>query len=89
LKAAGPEVTLKVALTLVPGATGPAKVVELEARAVHPLGAEILTLTSVAETVAVFVKVRVVSWDEPGEKVCSPGGVVAADAGARLTCATS
>src|ERR1039457_1760860 len=45
LKAAGPEVTLKVALTLAPGATGSAKVVEPDATAVHPLGAEMLNFT--------------------------------------------
>src|ERR1051325_7977795 len=46
LKAAGPEVTLKVALTLAPGATGPAIVtdvlVEPGATEVHCLGTEML-----------------------------------------------
>src|SRR4030042_4909365 len=52
LKAAGPEVTLKVALTLAPGATGPVNVsdvlVEPGTTEVHPLGTEILNLTSTA-----------------------------------------
>ena len=42
LKAAGPEVTLKVALTLAPGATGSANVADVpvvpETTAVHPAG---------------------------------------------------
>src|ERR1019366_5464844 len=89
LKAAGPEVTLKVALALAPGATGSAKVVEPDATAVHPLGAEMLNFTPAAGAPVVFVNVRVVSWEEPGENVWSPGGVAVADAGARLTCWTS
>jgi len=57
----GPEVTLKVALTLAPGATGSVKVVEPEATAVHPFGAEMLSFTFVAGAPVVFVNVTVVS----------------------------
>src|SRR5664279_2308149 len=77
LKAAGPEVTLKVVLTLAPGATGSAKVfavaVEPEATAVHPFGAEMLNLTPDAGAPAVLVNVTVVSCEDTGENVCSPG----------------
>ena len=52
LKAAGPEVTLKVALTLAPGATGSANVLEVplpsETTEVQPAGTEMLNLTSIA-----------------------------------------
>src|ERR1035437_4154067 len=65
LKAACPEVTLNVALTLAPGATGPAKVVVPEASAAHPLGAEMLSLTPVAGAPVVFVNVTVVSCEDP------------------------
>src|ERR1017187_3653454 len=61
LKAAGPEVTLKAALTLVPGATGSAKAFDVsvvpEARAVHPLGTKMLNLTPIAGVPVVFVNV--------------------------------
>ena len=89
LKAAGPEVTLNFALTLAPGATGSAMPVEPDARTVHPLGAEMLSFTPVAGAPVVFVNVTVVSCEDPGENVCSPGGVAVADAGPRLTCCTS
>src|ERR1700722_14563042 len=93
LKAAGPEVTLKVALTLAPGATGPGKVFEVwlasVRRAVHCLGAEMLNWTFVAGAPEVFVNVTVVSCEDPGENVCSPGGVAVAEAGARLSLGTS
>ena len=73
LKAAGPEVTLKVALTLAPGATGPAMVadvlVEPVATEVHPLGTLMLNLTAVAGAPVVFVNVTVVSCEDPGENV--------------------
>src|SRR5215831_9397638 len=59
LKAVGPEVTLKVALTLAPGATGPGIVadvlVEPATTEVHCLGAEMLSLTPVAGAPVVFV----------------------------------
>src|ERR1051326_3471030 len=86
LKAAGPAVTLKVALTLAPGATGSPMVAVAPlppaATAVHPLGAEMLNLTPVAGAPVVFVNVTVVSCEEPGENVCNPGGVAVAVAGA-------
>src|ERR1039458_7697284 len=89
LKAAGSEVTLKVAVALAPGAIGSANVVGPEAAAAHPFGAEMLNLTPAAGAPVVFVNVTVVSCEEPGENVWSPGGVAVADAGARLTSATS
>src|SRR5665213_2037440 len=68
LKATAPEVTLKAALTLAPGATGSAKVCEVsvvpEARAVHPLGADMLNLTPAAGAPVVFANVTVVSCEE-------------------------
>ena len=80
LKAAGPEVTLNVALALAPGATGPAivavrRAVPLDATAVHcALGTAMLSWTPVAGAPMVLVNVTVVSCDDPGENVCSPGG---------------
>src|ERR1035441_2644323 len=90
LKAAGPEVTLKVALTLAPGATGSANVFDVlvvpETTDVHCLlGTEMLNSTPCAGAPVVLVNVTVVSCEPPGEKVCSPGGVALADAGARLS----
>ena len=90
MKAAGPEVTLKVALTLAPGATGSAKVFEVsvlpETTEVHCLaGREMLNLTLFKAAPVVLVKVTVVSCEEPGENVWSSGGVAVADAGARLS----
>ena len=93
LNAAGPEVTLKVALTLAPGATGPAIVFDVsvvpEQRRSTACGTEMLNCTPVAGAPVVFVNVTVVSCDDPGEKVWSPGGVAVADAGARLSRGTS
>ncbi len=89
LKAAGPEVTLKVALTLAPGATGAAMVVAPEAAAVHPLGAERLNLTPEAGAPVVFVNVKVASCEDRGVNVWSPGGVAAAEVGARVSRGTS
>src|SRR4030042_6261839 len=89
LEAAGPEVTLKVALTIAPGATDPAIVAGVLATAVHPAGTEMLNLTPVAGAPVVLVNVTVVSCEEPGENVWSPGGVAVADAGARLSRGTS
>src|ERR1039457_4350523 len=94
LKAAGGEVTLKVALTLAPGATGSANVfnvwVVAETKEVHcPLGTEIPNWTPIAGAPVVFVNVTVVSCEDPGENVWSPGGVAVADAGARLSRGTS
>src|SRR5208337_1988242 len=94
LNAAGPEVTLKVALTLAPGATGSANLFGVSlvpgTREVHCLlGTEMLNLTPTAGAPVVFVKVTVVSCEDPGVNVWSPGGVAVADAGARLSRATS
>src|SRR5437763_8494936 len=93
LKAAGPEVTLKVALTVAPGATGSAIVTDVLAppgtTEVHCLGAEMLNWTPTAGAPVVFVNVTVVSCEDPGENVWSPGGVAVADAGARLNRGTS
>src|SRR5690349_5131919 len=79
LKAAGPDVTLKVALTLAPGATGSANVFDVslppESTEVHCPGTEILNLTPVADTSEIFLNITVVSCDDPGENVWSPGGV--------------
>src|SRR5450759_1536748 len=85
LKAADPEVTLKVTLMLAPGSTGPAIVADVLSTAVHCLGAEMLNLTSVTGAPVVFLNVTVVSCEDPGENVWSPGGVAVADAGARLS----
>src|SRR5437773_6772189 len=94
LNAAGPEVTLNVALTRAPGATGPAIVavvaVPPETTAVHcALGTAMLSCTPVAGAPIVFVNVTVVCCDDPGEKVWSPVGAVPGDAGARLRLAMS
>src|ERR1017187_9751784 len=89
LKAAGAEVTLNVALTLAPGATGSANVVGPEAAAVQPFGAEMLNLTPVAGAPVVFVNVTVLFCEDPGENVWSPGGVAVAEAGATLSRCTS
>src|ERR1019366_2555939 len=94
LKASGPEVTLKVALTLAPGATGSAIVTDVlvvpGTTEVHCLlGTEMLNWTPTAGAPVVFVNVTVVSCEDPGENVWSPGGVAVADAGARLSRGTS
>src|SRR6185369_1916080 len=94
LKAVGPEVTLKVALTLTPGATGSTNVFEdwvvpATTDAHCLLGTEMLNVTLFAGAPVVLVNVTVVSCDESGENVCSPGGVAVADAGATLTRGTS
>src|SRR5450755_518876 len=65
LKAAGPDVTRKVALTLAPGATE-----------VHCLlGTEMLSFTPTAGDPVVFVNVTVDSCEDRGANVWSPGGV--------------
>src|SRR5580704_10688085 len=89
LKAAGPEVTLKFALTLAPGAKVPGMVPALSVTAVHLAGTEMLSLTLVTGAPVVFVNVTVVSCEDPGENVWSPGGVAVADAGARFSRCTS
>src|ERR1035437_3158086 len=68
LKAAGLEVTLKVALTLAPGATGSANVADVlvvpETKEVHCLlGTEMLNWTPTAGASVVFVNVTVVSCE--------------------------
>src|SRR5665213_191271 len=89
LKAVGPEVTLNVALTLEPGATGSANVFEVsvtpETTEVHLAGTEMFNFTRVTGDAETFLNVTVVACDEPGENVCNPGGVSVADAGAMLT----
>src|SRR5579864_1790202 len=93
LKAAGPEVTLNTPLTLAPGATGPAVVTDVlgvaGAMDVHVLGTEMLSSTPNAGAPVVLVKVTVVSSEDPGENVWSPGGAAVAAAGARLSHGTS
>src|ERR1035437_7193026 len=93
LKAAGPEVTLKLALTLAPGATGSTNVFDVwvapATKEVHCLGTKMLNWTPAAGAPVVFVNVTVVSCEDPGENVWSPGGVAVADAGARLSRGTS
>jgi hypothetical protein len=67
------EMTLKVALTLAPGATGAAYVtVEAEppdAETVQPAGAETLNFTSDAGVAAIFVNVAVTSCADFGVNV--------------------
>ena len=94
LKASRPDVTLKVALTLAPGATGPANVFDVSdvpsTTAVHCLpGRAMLNFTPAAGAPVVLANVTVVSCEDPGENVWSPGGVAVADAGARLSPCTS
>src|SRR5207302_937418 len=77
LKAIGPAVILKVALTLAPGATGSANVFD-ESRVPATTdvqflsGKAMLNRTPVAGASVVLVNVTVVSCEDPGEKVCSP-----------------
>src|SRR5665213_1594627 len=89
LKAADPDVTLKVALTVAPDATGSAKVFDVsvppETTAVQPAGTEMLNLTPVAGDAETFLNVTVASCEEPGENVWRPGGVSMADAGVRFS----
>src|ERR1700748_1785393 len=83
LKAAGPEVTLKVAFTLAPGATGSLNVTDVSVvpgtNDVHCLlGTEMLSFTPTAGDPVVLVNVTVESCEDPGANVWSPGGVSAA-----------
>src|ERR1039458_1125898 len=89
LKDDWPEVTLKVALTLAPGATGSENVDAPEATAVQPLGVLRLSLTPIADSSVLLVKVTVVGDEEPGVKLCTRGGVLTAEDGARLTVCTA
>ena len=77
LKASGPEVTLKVALTLAPGATCSAKVLDVsvvpETTEVHCLpGTAMLNETPAAGAPVVFVNVTVMSREDSGVNVCAP-----------------
>jgi hypothetical protein len=56
-----------------------------ETEEVHPLGAEMLNLTPVTGAAVRLVNVRVVSCEDRGEKVWSPGGAAVAVAGAMLS----
>jgi hypothetical protein len=73
LKAIGPEVTLKVALTLAPGATASENFLAVsvvpEMTEVHCLGTEMPSWTLVAGAPVVFVNVRVISCEDPGVNV--------------------
>src|SRR5258708_31469551 len=93
LNAAGPEVTLNVALTLAPGATE-SNVFDLSVvpgmTEVHCLpGTEMFSFTLTAVEFVVLVNVTVDSWLEPGANVCSPGGAAVAEAGVRLNACAS
>src|SRR5215472_11781440 len=69
LKGTGPEVTLKVALTLATGATEP-NVCDVwpvpGMTEVHPLGTEMLSFTPIAVDPVVFVNVTVLSCEDRG-----------------------
>jgi len=84
---------VKVALTRSPGVTGFGIVVDVFVEplttALHDLGTTSDRVTPVTGAPVVFVNVSVVCCDEPGEKVCSPGGVAVADAGATCSGVTS
>src|SRR6266567_1912007 len=93
LKGTGPEVTLKVALTLAPGATE-SNVCDVSVvpgtKEVHCLlGTEILSFTPTARDPVVFVNVTVESCEDSGVNVWSPGGVLVSEAGVRLSRCTS
>src|SRR5882757_1257435 len=93
LKGTGPEVTLKVALTLAPGATE-SNVCDVSVvpgtKEVHCLlGTEMLSFTPTAGDPVVFVNVTVDSCEDRGANVWSPGGVAVSEAGVRLSRCTS
>src|SRR3954454_2818628 len=80
LNGAGPDVTLNVALTLAPGATGSANFFDVsvvpETNEVHRLfGTAMLSVTPAAGSPVAFVNVAVISCAEAEENVWSPGGV--------------
>ena len=92
LNGCGPEVTLKVALTLAPGATEPNVCDGLWVpwtNEVHCLGTTMLSRTPTAVDPLVFVNVTVLACEDRGANVWSPGGVAVAEAGVRLSCCTS
>jgi hypothetical protein len=70
LNAAADDVTLNVALTLAPGATGSQSSRTFLSvpgtTAVHPLGTDMLKFDAVAGATVVFVNVTVVSCEDPG-----------------------
>jgi hypothetical protein len=86
-------VTVKIALTVAPAATESnlcdVLVVPATTDVQNLLGPEMLSSTSAAADPVVFVNVTVVSCDDPGVNVWSPGGVVVADAGDRRSRCTS
>src|SRR5215472_10942865 len=89
LKGTGPEVTLKVALTLAPAATE-SNVFDVSVvpgmNEVHCLlGTEMLSFTPTTVDPVVLVNVTVESCEDRGANVCSPGGVAIAEAGVRLS----
>ena len=88
LKAVAPEVTLKVALTLAPGAIDSEKVlvasVASATEELHPAGTKMLNLTPTTGVSVVLTNVTVASCEVPGANVWSPGGVAVAEAGAML-----
>src|SRR5438552_14998116 len=81
----GPDVIVKIALMVVPGATGSAIVCDgfdvPRTIDVHRAGTAMLNSTPVTAAPVVFVNVNAVSCDEPGENVCKPGGVAVVVAG--------
>src|SRR5260370_18421592 len=89
LKGAGPEVTLKVALTLAPGATESnvcdVSVVPGTTEVHCLLGTEMLGFTPTAVYPGVFVNVTVLSCEDPGVNAWSPGLVSVAAAADRLS----
>src|SRR6185503_3323359 len=93
LNAAGPAVTVKVALTVAPGATESnlfdVSVVPGRNEVQSVVGTEMLSSTSAAADAVVFVNVTVASCDDRGANVWSPGGVAVADAGDRRSRCTS
>src|SRR5215472_9058457 len=82
-----PDVTLKVALTLAPGATD-ANEVWLPPATVdcQPVGTDNCRFTFVAADAAVLVNVKVDCCDEPGLNVCNPVGCAVSDAGVNDNC---
>ena len=83
---------MKVALTLAPGATESnvcdVSVVPGTTEVHCLLGTEMLSFTPTAVDPVVFVNVTVLSCEDRGANVWSPGGVAVAEAGVRLSCCT-
>src|SRR4051794_12997123 len=74
LNAAGPEVTLNVALKLAPGATSALLGSPPAATAIHPAGNVIFRLTFFTAPLDVLTNATIETCEEPGENVCRPGG---------------